>query len=333
MASVVSPEPSPLDSSTSPMRMHRSITCCTCRSSGTCGPMGCRSSTVGGPGASSLRAGRRTADRNRRRKREAVTPGSVGDRSGVDSRVTLVRIIADERPGDLDVTDFRTGRTLMGLMLFVVLAAACAPAASRVAEPGAALREAAGRGDVTAVRTLLDQGAPVDARDDRGATALIRAAYGNHVDVAAVVVRAGAAVHLQDDSRQGAYLIATSEVGDDPRLLDLTLGAGADIDAKDSYDGTGLIRAAERANVVIVQRLLQAGVDRDHVNRLGYTALHEAVVFGEGGPADQATVSALVAGGVDLDLPDGNGDTALAHAERRGQREVASILRAAGAAG
>ena len=219
--------------------------------------------------------------------------------------------------------------------LFVVLAAACAPAPDRTAgvDPAAVLREAAGRGDADAVRTLLEQGAPVDARDDRGATALVRAAYGNQVDTAALLVQAGADVDLQDDTRQSAYLIATSEVGDDPRLLDLTLGAGADIDAKDSYNGTGLIRAAERANVKIVERLLQAGIDRDHVNRLGYTALHEAVVFGEGGPADQATVAALVAGGVALDIPDGNGDTALAHAERGGQREVASILRAAGAAG
>ena len=219
--------------------------------------------------------------------------------------------------------------------LFVVLAAACAPAPSPTggADPAAALREAAGRGDTDAVRALLDQGAPVDARDDRGATALVRAAYGNQVDTAALLVQTGADVDLQDDTRQSAYLIATSEVGDDPRLLDLTLGAGADIDAKDSYNGTGLIRAAERANVKIVERLLKAGIDRDHVNRLGYTALHEAVVFGEGGPADQATVAALVAGGVALDIPDGNGDTALAHAERGGQREVASILRAAGAAG
>ena len=219
--------------------------------------------------------------------------------------------------------------------LFVVFAAACAPAPSPTggADPVAAMREAAGRGDTDAVRALLDQGAPVDARDDRGATALVRAAYGNQVAAAALLVQAGADVNLQDDTRQSAYLIATSEVGDDPRLLDLTLGAGADIDAKDSYNGTGLIRAAERANVKIVERLLQAGIDRDHVNRLGYTALHEAVVFGEGGPADQATVAALVAGGVALDIPDGNGDTALAHAERGGQREVASLLRAAGAAG
>jgi hypothetical protein len=41
IVSVVSPEPSPLDSSTSPMRIHR-LTCWTCRSSGTWGPIGCR---------------------------------------------------------------------------------------------------------------------------------------------------------------------------------------------------------------------------------------------------------------------------------------------------
>ncbi len=216
--------------------------------------------------------------------------------------------------------------------LVAVLALACSNP-SGANDPAAALREAAGRGDTPAVRALLEQGVPVDARDDQGATTLVRAAYGNHLDVAALFVQDGADVDLADDSRQSAYLIATSEVGDDPRLLELTLAFGADINAKDSYDGTGLIRAAERAHVTIVERLLQAGIDRDHINRLGYTALHEAVVFGEGGPADQATVAALVAGGVDLDIPDGGGDTALAHAERGGQREVASILRAAGAGG
>ena len=63
------------------------------------------------------------------------------------------------------------------------------------------------------------------------------AAYGNHLDVAALLVQAGADVDVADDSRQSAYLIATSEVGDDPRLLELTLAAGADINAKDSYEG------------------------------------------------------------------------------------------------
>ena len=43
-------------------------------------PVGCRSWTVCGPGVSSFRAGRRTADRSRLPKCEAITPGSVGGR-------------------------------------------------------------------------------------------------------------------------------------------------------------------------------------------------------------------------------------------------------------
>jgi hypothetical protein len=51
----------------------------------------------------------------------------------------------------------------------------------------------------------------------------VRAAYGNHIEVAGLLLAAHADVNLADDTRQSAYLIATSEVGDDPRLLELTL--------------------------------------------------------------------------------------------------------------
>ena len=51
---------------------------------------------------------------------------------------------------------------------------------------------------------------------------------------------------------------------DDPRLLELTLDAGADVNAKDSYNGTGLIRAAERGHARIIRRLLQADIDVTH---------------------------------------------------------------------
>jgi ankyrin repeat protein len=120
-------------------------------------------------------------------------------------------------------------------------------------------------------------------------------------------------------------------VGDDPRLLELTLASGARVNDKDSYNGTGLIRAAERGFPRIVRRLLEAGIDRDHVNRLGWTALHEAIVLGDGGPDHVATVRALVRGGVDVNVPDGDGVPALAHAEERGFAPIARILRAAGA--
>ena len=127
-------------------------------------------------------------------------------------------------------------------------------------------------------------------------------------------------MNVEDDSQQSAFLIATSEVGDDPRLLELTLGNGADVDAKDSYNGTGLIRAADRGFVRIVRRLLETEMDADHVNRLGWTALLEAVILGDGDPAHTEVVRLLVEEGeVDVTIADGQGITALEHARANGQ--------------
>jgi uncharacterized protein len=155
---------------------------------------------------------------------------------------------------------------------------------------------------------------------------LIEAAFDNDVEAARRLIAQGADVNAKDVTQQSAYLIATSEVGDDPRLLELTLASGARVNDKDSYNGTGLIRAAERGHPRIVRRLLEAGIDRDHVNRLGWTALHEAVVLGDGGPAHVATVRELVRGGVDVNVPDGDGVTGLQHARERGFRAIVRAL-------
>jgi ankyrin repeat protein len=160
---------------------------------------------------------------------------------------------------------------------------------------------------------------PIDRR-------LLAAAYDNDVARARRLVEDGADVNAEDESQQSAYLIATSEVDDDPRLLDLTLDAGADVDAKDGYDGTGLIRAAERGYSTIVARLLETEIDVDHVNRLGWTALLEAVILGEGGRPQVRTVRLLVEAGADMNVPDESGTTALAHARRRGFAAIERIL-------
>jgi ankyrin repeat protein len=195
----------------------------------------------------------------------------------------------------------------------------------------AELIEASARGDADAVRSLLERGAAVDARDDTGATALIAASYGNHVDLAELLIDAGADVNVQDASQQSAFLIATSEVGPDLALLELTLDAGADVDAKDSFHGTGLIRAAHRGYVGIVERLLATEMEVDHVNRLGWTALLEAIILGDGGADHTETVRLIVEAGADVDLADGEGVTPPAHATRNGYDEIAEILAATGA--
>ncbi|MGI9111528.1 MAG: ankyrin repeat domain-containing protein, partial [Gaiellaceae bacterium] len=103
------------------------------------------------------------------------------------------------------------------------------------------------------------------------------------------------------------------------------------IDAKDSYDGTGLIRAAERGHAAISGRLLETSIELDHVNRLGWAALLEAIILGEGGERHIEVVLRLVAAGADVDLVDGQGVTPLAHARRQGFSCDARILEQAGA--
>ena len=215
------------------------------------------------------------------------------------------------------------------LVCALVLVASCG-GDDDAARRDRALIAAAGAGDARGVGDLLADGADVTARDGDGRTALVAAAFGNHVAAARSLVRAGADVNAKDPTQQSAYLIASSEVGDDPRLLALTLEHGAEVDDKDSFNGTALIRAAERGHPRIVAALLRAGIDRDHVNRLGWTALHEAVVLGDGGPAHVATVRTLIDGGVDVNVR-GTTGRPLAHAEERGYEAIARMLRAAGA--
>jgi ankyrin repeat protein len=127
---------------------------------------------------------------------------------------------------------------------------------------------------------------------------------------------------------QSAYLIATSEGFFE--LLELTLAHGADVDAKDSFNGTGLIRAADRGHADIAGRVVRAGVDVDHVNNLGWTALHEAVTLGDGSQRYVDTVRVLVAAGANVrQRSSRDGATPLSYARSKGFDRVATVLQAA----
>lgn len=219
-----------------------------------------------------------------------------------------------------------------GLAFACVLALGAAPSCSSIsAQPdkNLALITAAGAGDTGTVRRLLAEGVSVDAADGDGVTALIAAAYRDHFEIARLLVQAGADVNRQDGNRHSAFLIATSEGYMD--LLQLTLGARADVHRTDSYHGTGLIRAADRGHVEIVRELLKTPMNVDHVNRLGWTALLEAIILGDGGPKHTEVVRLLVDAGADVNLGDDAGVTPLAHARRRNFTDIAKILEAKGA--
>ncbi len=194
---------------------------------------------------------------------------------------------------------------------------------------GPALVAAAARGDRAEVERLLAAGAHVDARDARGRTAVMAAAYGHHTDTVAVLVAAGADANLRDDDRATPFLHAGAQGWID--VLEVVAPV-SDPTVRNRYGGVALIPACERGHVATVRWLLEhTAVEVDHVNDLGWTALLEAIVLSDGGPEHEAIVALLLEHGADPDLPDGEGLTPLARARERGQHGTAALLERAGA--
>jgi ankyrin repeat protein len=193
----------------------------------------------------------------------------------------------------------------------------------------AELIRAAEAGDAQAVKRLLAQGAGVRPRDAQGRTALVAATYGNRVEAARLLIAAGADVNAQDDLQNSAFLLAGARGY--LEIVRMTLAAGADLKSTNRFGGTALIPACHYGHVETVRELLKTKIDVDHVNNLGWTALLEAVILGDGGPAHTEIVQLLVAGGANVNIPDRQGVTPLAHAQHRNFRAIAAILARAGA--
>lgn len=109
------------------------------------------------------------------------------------------------------------------------------------------------------------------------------------------------------------------------------LAAGPNFRLTNRYGGTALIPACHYGHVETVRLLLTSAIDVNHVNNLGWSALLEAIILGDGGPRHTEIVSLLIKHGANVNLADKNGVTALAHAEQRGQQVIVKLLRTAGA--
>ncbi|MFI8952119.1 ankyrin repeat domain-containing protein [Streptomyces sp. NPDC053750] len=190
-----------------------------------------------------------------------------------------------------------------------------------------ALRAAVWDDDADAVRLALADGAEIESRDEHRRTPLLIAAIGDHVAAAGALVAAGADPDAQDDREDSPWLV--TGVTGSVRMMRVLLPAEPDLKLRNRFGGTALIPAAERGHVDYVRALLRAtDIDVDHVNRLGWTALLEAVILGDGGQAHQEIVELLITAGATPGLPDGDGMTALEHARRRGFTEIAGLLSA-----
>jgi ankyrin repeat protein len=135
-------------------------------------------------------------------------------------------------------------------------------------------------------------------------------------------------VNAKDGIADTPYLYAAAEGRLD--ILELALAHGADLRDTNRFGGTGLIPAAHHGHVEVVRRLLRTDIAVDHVNNLGWTALLEAVILGDGGPVHTEIVRLLLEAGANPNIADSGGVMPLTHTERRGYEVMARQLRAAG---
>jgi uncharacterized protein len=185
------------------------------------------------------------------------------------------------------------------------------------------LVDAVKRADRQAVRTLLQRGIDVNAREADGTTALYWAAAKNDTSAAVVLIRRGA--HVNAASRYGVTPLALACVNGSAPMAAALLEAGADANAATPDGETALMTASRTGVAEVVTLLLAHGARVNAVEPVrGQTALMWAAAEGH-----SAAIASLLASDADLRMRSLAGWTALLFAVREGHLDaVRSLLRA-----
>jgi ankyrin repeat protein len=184
---------------------------------------------------------------------------------------------------------------------------------------------AAAQGDLDGVRVALAAGARIDARDRDEASAILHAARGGHLDVVRHLIAEGADLDGQDQTCANPFLLGC--ITGDLELVRTMVEAGADLTRRTRMGGNGLTPAAEKGHLEVVRYLLEnTRVNVNLTNNLGWTALIETVILGDGGPVRRRIVELLLEHGARADLTDPWGASPAELARERGFDDIAAVI-------
>lgn len=123
-----------------------------------------------------------------------------------------------------------------------------------------ALHHAAGRGHVEVAAVLLDAGAEIDAREQDAETPLHYAAWRSHLAVARQLIARGADLEARNRWERTPLLIVARETGS-AEMARLLIEAGADANVRDRGGDSPLDLAAWRGFAQLVDLLLDKGAE------------------------------------------------------------------------
>lgn len=146
---------------------------------------------------------------------------------------------------------------------------------TKIAEEQITLHEAAKAGSLTEVQLLLDNGAAITARDNKGWTPLHWAAFRGHESVVLLLLEKGQDVNMKNIAGRTALHLAARNGHD--AVAGLLIQKNAAVTEKDDCDVTALHLAAHSGNTRLVRRLLMNGADIAATDENGWSPLHVAV--------------------------------------------------------
>ncbi|GKY92051.1 hypothetical protein MPSEU_000176600 [Mayamaea pseudoterrestris] len=124
---------------------------------------------------------------------------------------------------------------------------------------------------------LIEAGADIYHKDDKGVTSLLQASHRGLADIVKLLLdkhrTSGKSGYIDDVSDEGiSPLIAAASEGH-LEVVQALLAAKASIDATDKDGTNALMAASARGHLLIVKELLEAGAQMDVQNADGHTAL------------------------------------------------------------
>ena len=185
---------------------------------------------------------------------------------------------------------------------------------------------AAAYSDAACVKLLLDRGADVNAANQAGGTALMRAAH--DYEMSRLLVSCGANVNARSALGNTALILA-ARPADSHKMVELLLANGADVKATNNWGASALMSAAAGGDEATVRLLLKNGADANGMP----SADHVGFIFGGARSplmwsayrGDMAIMKLLLDAGADPNA-EGFVGTALSQAAWNNQTKAARLL-------